>query len=223
MTFAIKRGTKALGATALALSLTVGLSGCATGGMDPTHNSSLNSVNQPVVQSSNFTLDLAANSTGLSVPEQARLADWFTTLDLGYGDRISIDDASTNPAVREDVAAVASRFSLLLEEGAPITVGYLAAGNVRVVVTRSTASVPSCPNWSGHSNGNLGNRTSPGYGCSVNGNLAAMVADPQHLLEGATGSGETVVMSSTRAIETYRAATPTGAGGLPATSTQSGS
>ena len=28
-------------------------------------------------------------------------------------------------------------FSLLLEEGAPITVGYLAAGNVRVVVTRS--------------------------------------------------------------------------------------
>ena len=111
MTFAIKRGTKALGATALALSLTVGLSGCATGTMDPTHNSSLNSVNQPVVQSSNFTLDLAANSTGLSVPEQARLADWFTTLDLGYGDRISIDDASANPAVREDVAAVASRFS----------------------------------------------------------------------------------------------------------------
>ena len=52
---------------------------------------------------------------------------------------------------------------------------------------------------------------------------AAMVADPQHLLEGATGSGETVVMSSTRAIETYRAATPTGAGGLPETSTQSGS
>jgi pilus assembly protein CpaD len=217
MTLPINRAAKSLGAAALALSLTATLGGCATGG-SATANSSLNSVNQPVVQSSNFMLDLAAGSGGLSVPEQARLADWFETLDLGYGDRVAIDDPSANAASREDVAAVLSRFSLLLERGAPVTVGYLDRGNIRVVVTRSTASVPGCPNWSNSGTGNLGNNTSPGFGCSINGNYAAMIADPQHLLEGASGTGETTVMSSTKAIETYRSTAPTGAGGLSAES-----
>ena len=49
-----------------------------------------------------------------------------------------------------------------------------------------------------------------------------MIADPEHLLHGAEGSGETVVMSSTKAIETYRAAEPTGKAGLPEVSSQSG-
>ncbi len=47
-----------------------------------------------------------------------------------------------------------------------------------------------------------------------------MVANPEHLLQGAKGTGETTVMSSTKAIETYRDAPPTGAGGLPAVSSQ---
>jgi pilus assembly protein CpaD len=55
----------------------------------------------------------------------------------------------------------------------------------------------------------------------VNSNLAAMVADPQHLLQGAEGTGETVVMSSTKAIQTYREAEPTGKAGLPEVSSQS--
>lgn len=215
MTLCINRAAS----TALALALVAGLSACTTPG-GGTANSSLDSVNQPVVERHNYTLDLGANASGLSVPEMARLADWFDAMDLGYGDRISIDDPMTSDAVREDVAAVASRHGLLLDNSAPVTVGFIDPGNVRVVVTRSTAYVPNCPNWSGNANGNLGNNTSAGYGCAVNSNLAAMVADPQHLLEGAAGSGETVVMSSTKAIETYRAAEPTGAGGLPAVSSQ---
>ena len=208
--------------TALALTLVAGLSACSTPG-GSTSNGSLNSVNQPVVERSNYTLDLMAVSSGLTVPEMARLAQWFETLDLGYGDHIAIDDPTASAAVREDVAAVAGRFGLLLDRAAPVTVGYINPGNVRVVVTRSTAYVPNCPNWAGNANGNLGNNTSAGYGCAVNSNLAAMIADPQHLLEGAGGSGETVVMSSTKAIETYREAAPTGAAGLPQVSSQEGS
>ena len=49
-----------------------------------------------------------------------------------------------------------------------------------------------------------------------------MVADPEHLLKGANGTGRTVVMSGNKAIETYRGATPTGEGGLKAQSSQSG-
>jgi pilus assembly protein CpaD len=61
---------------------------------------------------------------------------------------------------------------------------------------------------------NYNNGTSPNYGCATNSNLAAMIANPEDLIEGQKGTGETVIMSSSKAIETYRDAAPTGAGGL---------
>ena len=121
-----------------------------------------------------------------------------------------------------DVAAIAARHGLLLSNGAPVTAGFVEPGMVRVVVTRSRAYVPGCPDWSDRFASNLENRTSDDYGCAVNSNLAAMIADPEHLLKGAEGTGETVVMSSTKAIQSYRAQEPTGKGGLAATSSQSG-
>ena len=213
--------TKRLTATALALSLGFGLSACGTLNEGP-QNMSLNSVNQPVVERNNYTLDLASGGSGLTVPEQVRLADWFEMLDLGYGDRIAVDDPAMSTAVREDVAAVASRFGILLSDSAPVTEGYVNPGNVRVVVTRSMAHVPGCPNWENRYGIEQGNQTSPGFGCAVNSNIAAMVADPEHLLNGASGSGETVVMTSNRAIDSYRNAQPTGGGGttLPEVSSE---
>jgi len=205
MTNTMKRAA----ATAIALSLGLGLAACG----DTQHNRSLNSVKQPVVSRANYTLDLSTSATGLSVPEQARLAAWFETLDLGYGDRVAIDDPMASPAVREDVAAVASRFGILVSEAAPVTEGYVDPGNVRIVVSRSTAYVPGCPDFSDQYAHTLGNETSNNFGCAVNSNIAAMVADPEHLLKGAKGTGETVVMSSTKAIQTYREAAPTGSGG----------
>ena len=204
-------------AAAIALSLGLGLSACG----DAPNNTSLYSVKQPVVERSNFTLDLAGGAGGLTIPEQQRLADWFETMDLRYGDRVAIDGALPNEAVREDVAAIAARHGLLLADGAPVTEGFVEPGMFRVVVTRSRAYVPGCPDWSDKMASNLDNSTSDGFGCAVNGNLAAMVADPEHLLKGAEATGDTVVMSSTKAIDTYRAAKPTGAEGLPEVSSQS--
>jgi pilus assembly protein CpaD len=209
-------------ATAIALTLGLGLSACAGTGSHLAANRGLESVKQPVVESQNYALDLTATSAGLPVPEQHRLADWFDSMSVGYGDRIGIDDALASAAVREDVAKIAGRYGLLVSDGAPVTQGYVDPGKVRVVVTRSRAFVPGCPDWSQRKADWGVNSTSPGYGCAVNGNLAAMIADPQHLLHGATGTGETVIMSSTKAIETYREAKPTGASGLPAISTESG-
>lgn len=214
MTNRIKRAA----GSALAISLSLGLAAC--GGVAEGNNYSLNSINQPVVERSNFVLDLRTSAAGLDGLEQSRLSDWFETLDLGYGDRVAIDSSVDNPAVREDVTAVAGRYGVLLSEGAPITQGYVEAGNVRVVVTRSTAHVPGCPDWSEGYGFQQGNFTSDGFGCAVNGNLAAMIADPEHLLEGAEGTGDTVVMTSNRAIDTYRNTEPTGAGGLPQISSE---
>ena len=89
-------------------------------------------------------------------------------------------------------------------------------------VSRSSATVPNCPNWAAKSDTNLSNATYTNYGCAVNSNLAAMVADPEHLLHGAKGTGETVVMSSSKAIGSYREAKPTGEQGLKQNTTEGG-
>ncbi len=208
---------KLTGALAISLSLVLG----ACGGI-PTENRSLSSIRQPVVERSNFTLDVDTAPDGLPVAEQQRISGWFEAMDLRYGDRISIDDGSTNPAVVEDLAALAGRYGLMVSEGSPVTAGFVNPGQARVVITRSTAYVPDCPNWSANAESNELNATYPGFGCAINGNLAAMVADPEDLLTGKQGTGETVVTTSTKAIESYREQAPTGAGGLPAISSKSG-
>lgn len=210
--------TKNAAATAIALSLGVALSGCNPG----PHNRGLESVNQPVVEHATYALDLNATSAGLPIPEQRRLAEWFESLNVRFGDKITIDGAAVSTAVRDDIAGIASRRGLLLSDGAPVTAGYIDDGMVRVLVTRSKASVPNCPNWSDKYAISLGNQTDSNFGCAVNGNLAAMVANPDDLLHGSSSKGETVIMSSDKAIETYRKQVPTGAQGLPKVSTENG-
>lgn len=205
-------------AGALALSLGLALAAC--GGMP--ENRSLYSTKQPVVDRTSYTLDVAAGPGGLSIPEQQRLAGWFEAMKLGYGDRVSIEDPMASGATRDDIAALAARHGILVSDGAPVTAGFVEPGRVRVVITRSTASVPGCPDWSITSDMNYTNGTYPGYGCAINGNLAAMVANPEDLITGQAGTGETVVMSSTKAIDTYREQKPTGTGGLKQADTGGG-
>ena len=204
--------------SALSASLVLILSGC---GSMPT-NRSLESVHQPVVTRTNYTLDINAGPGGVSIPEQRRLAGWFEALDLRYGDRISIDDPMRSGASRAAVEGIAGRYGLLVSDEAPVTPGAVAPGTVRVVISRSSAEVPGCPDWSAKSNANHLNASSSNYGCASNANMAAMVADPEHLLKGASGKGTTTVMSSTKAIDAYREAKPTGEQGLSKNSTQSG-
>lgn len=202
-------------APALTLTLGIALSGCAT-------NRGLESIHQPVVSRSNYTLDLATYGGSLTVLEQRRLSGWFDALDLRYGDRVSVDDPGASEATREAVAAVAARYGLLVSADAPVTAGQIAPGTARVVVSRSAATVPECPDWRAKSEANYNNATYSNYGCAINSNLATMVADPEHLLHGAAGTGETVVLTSSKAIDSYREAKPTGEKGLKQTSTDGG-
>ncbi|RNJ62123.1 MAG: pilus assembly protein CpaD [Porphyrobacter sp. IPPAS B-1204] len=195
---------------ALALALGLGLAGC--GGM-PT-NSALYSVKQPVVQRTNMTLDVTTTTAGLPISEQQRINGWFETMDLRYGDRVAIENPSQNPAVTNAVRDLAARYGLMLSDTAPVTPGFIQPGQARVVITRATASVPGCPDWSAKSDMNYTNGISPNYGCAVNSNLAAMVADPQDLIEGKKGASETVIATSNKAISTYRDKEPSGKAGL---------
>jgi pilus assembly protein CpaD len=195
---------------ALALAIGLGLAGC--GGM-PT-NTSLYSTKQPVVERTNMVLDVNTSNAGLPISEQQRLNGWFEAMDLRYGDRLAIENPSQNPAVSGAIRDLAARYGLMLSDTAPVTAGNLQPGQTRVVITRSTANVPGCPDWSAKSDMNYSSGTSPGYGCAVNSNLAAMVADPQDLLEGKKGASETVIATSNKAISTYREMEPTGKAGL---------
>ena len=188
--------------------------GPVTNGLTPVSNPSLYSVNQPVVQRTDYVLDLASGGSGLPASERARLADWFETLQLGYGDRVSIDlpGGYADPRSRQDVAEIAGSYGLLLSEGAPITAGAVQPGAVRVIVSRTTASVPGCPIWEDELVG-APERTSTNYGCATNSNLAAMIADPNDLVLGQTGRGSGDAADAAKSVGVYRNRTPSGTGG----------
>jgi pilus assembly protein CpaD len=184
---------------ALALSLALALAGC--GGMPS--NRSLDSLRQPVVERSAVTLDVTTTPDGLPVAEQRRVAAWFEAMDLRYGDRISVEDPLDRPETRTAVADLTGRYGMMLSDALPVSTGDLQPGQARVVILRSRASVPGCPDWSETSDASLGNGLSPGYGCANNGNLAAMVADPEDLIKGRKGSTDTYISTSNTTIKAY--------------------
>jgi pilus assembly protein CpaD len=193
------------------------------GGCMGTENRGLESVHQPVVSRSDYALDLGVSGGELARGEQQRLAGWMTTMRLGYGDRVAIDDpAGEGARARGDVATVVARYGLLLSDDAPVTPAPLTPGSIRVVVSRMRAAVPHCPDWSRDSSNEFEANTSSDYGCAINSNLAAMIANPADLVRGAPGTETTDAAVSFKAIDTYRKKPPTGAGGLAAAASTGG-
>lgn len=199
------------------LALATALAGCMPQPTDAMRG--VSAVNVPVVTRSDYTLDVAAPGGSLPPSEAARLDGWFHGLDLSYGDTIYVDGPDAYGA-RDDVARVAGKYGMLVSHGAPVTAGAVAPGTVRVVVSRTRASVPGCPNWTVPSQPNFQNAQITGFGCTVNGNLAAMVANPEDLIHGQEGSGVGDARTATKAVDTYRKATPSGSGGLKDISTK---
>ncbi len=189
-------------------------------GDDPARG--LAAVNVPVVSRADYVFDASAPDGSLSPGEAARLDSWFRGLELGYGDTISVDGAYAD-AARSDVARIAGQYGMLVTSGAPVTAGRIPDGSVRVVVSRTRADVPGCPNWSDPAQPNYNNKTMSNYGCAVNGNLAAMVANPNDLVHGREGSGVTDAATASRAVQSYRDQKPTGEQGLQDIKTKKGS
>lgn len=178
----------------------------------------LSAVHVPVVTRADFAFDISAPYGNLSASEAARLDAWFRSLDLGYGDSIYVDGPDAF-AAKADIARVAGAYGMLVSQSAPVTAGAVPAGSVRVVVSRNRAEVPGCPDWSTPSQPNYNNRTMPNFGCGVNSNLAAMVANPEDLIHGREGSGVADAITSAKAVSSYYRAAPTGEKGLQDIST----
>jgi pilus assembly protein CpaD len=190
------------------------LAGCGT------RNTGLESVHQPVVQRSDYAFDVATGVGGLAPGEAQRLAGWMNSLQLGYGDRIAIDGAASDAEVRDDIAGEAARFGLLVSDESPVGDAPVAPGTARVIVSRMKASVPGCPDHSRVSGLDLEGHASSNYGCSVNSNMAAMIANPADLVRGQAGAAASDPAIAYKAIDTLRRAPTTGAAGITPTSSK---
>ncbi len=177
------------------------LSGCGVtaGRLSPGANPSLYSVHQPVVQRAQYVLDVG--TYGALLPgEDVRLRAWLDALRIGEADQIVVHTP--------DLEAQAAITRLVAEYGiAPGTViavndGNAAQGVARVVVSRTTASVPGCPDWSNARVPGAPISTDSNFGCATNASLAAMIADPEDLVRGRVGTSETV--AAAKPVTTYR-------------------
>ena len=208
-------------ATWTILALATSLAGCANG--TATSNRSLDSVHQPIVRNATYQFDVAAGDGDLAPSEQARLQDWLNAMGARYGDRIAIEDPAIYgaSAAQATVRQMVEQRGLLLSRDVPVTTGAVPSGHLRVIITRASAHVPGCPDWSSSSSINLANATSANFGCAANSNLAAMVADANDLIKGARNENYDPT-AATRPIKTYREKPQTGASQLKVEDTNGG-
>ena len=195
----------------------------ALAGCQGTQNRGLESIHQPVVDRTDYAFDVAVTPNGLAPGEADRLDGWLSSLRLGYGDRVAIDAASSDvaaakSAVRHEVA----RYGVLLSDAAPVTPAPVTPGTLRIVVSRMHASVPGCPDHSKNPMMDFESNTNSNFGCAVNTNLAAMIANPEDLIHGQSGNGTIDSAVATKAIETFRKKPNSGAVDLKTQSTTSG-
>ena len=134
---------------------------------------------------------------------------------------IYVDGAYAGYGARDDVARVAGQYGMLVvarragdrRAGAP---GHGPGGRHPDPRHRfPTAPIGRRPRTPNFDNASMSN-----FGCGVNSNLAAMVANPQDLVHGREGSGVGDSGTAAKAVDIYRKAVPTGQGGLKDISTK---
>jgi pilus assembly protein CpaD len=198
-------------ATCTLLVLSATLAGCV--GNSQNANRSLDSIHQPVVSTSSHYLDIASYGGDISPAEAQRVDEWLEAIGVTYGDQAVIED----DGIYGSPAAVVALRKLLTDRGVK-TVAISQGRAMRLQVTRSVAYVPNCPDWTSRYTTDPLNETSSNYGCAVNGNLAAMVADPKDLVRGVS-SATSNTQQGVKAIQAYREKPVTGAQELKASET----
>lgn len=214
MTHEISRALPSIGLRlGIGAAAALALSAC---GSETSISRGMESAHQPVVSYASYIYDVQVADGTLSVGERARLTGWLDSLGVGYGDSIAIasNGAGVAPQLRNDIADVIGKRGMLIGEDNSALAGTPPYGAVRLILRRASASVPGCPDWSRNAETDMAGGTSSNFGCAVNGNLAAMVANPEDLVRGQSGSSDLRTATSDRAIKTYREKEPTGSGDL---------
>ncbi len=194
--------TRGLSAVLLPVAAALTLSACGAGSMP---NPQMASAKVPVVSQTMMAFNLPYSASGdISPAQRQSLTEWLDSININYGDRISIDDPNVGADKRRGtVARVLANYGLLLSENVPVVSGAVQNGVARVIVMRATAAVPECPDWRRQSNPEFEASSMSNYGCATMTNLAAMIVDANDLVSGKTHPGVDAE-STAKAIETYR-------------------
>lgn len=219
LTSVLERRPVSGGLTAIALfGVALSLGACGT-------NRGVSSLNTPVVTTQALSRDIAFTPDhGLTPEDAASLQAFLASMKLGSGDRLALDDPHPDGAAarRAAVAAIVARSGGQLSEAPPPAHTAMPHRTARLWIVRAEAIPPACPNWSSNPSANMTAATHSNYGCAVNSNLAAMVADPNDLVEGQPYAGPNAA-DIARSHDRWHRRVPTGyTRELTNTSTKSG-
>ena len=164
------------------------LAGSCTGSLDKLTLSNDGAVNHPISVEAHYTtikLPFSAPDAGL-LPEDSARFDQFVADYLARGTgSISI----SAPAGNDSTAAIAYFAERLASLGVPrsrILVGTREAAGANTQVEISyvgyVAHTDKCGDWSTDLANTASNQTAPNFGCAVQHNIAAMVANPRDLV-----------------------------------------
>lgn len=144
-------------------------------------------VNHPITVEPHFN----AIKVSFSAPDAGLLPDDSDKFDAFVADYLSRGSGSISISAPQgqDAAATFNYFSTrLFDMGVPkarILVGTHAGNDPRVELgfIAYKASTNPCGDWSENAADTAGNRTGANFGCAVQQNIAAQVADPRDLIE----------------------------------------
>lgn len=154
-------------------------------------NRGLSSVKTPVVSTQALTRDITFLPDGSIAPQEAAsLQAFLTSMNIGMGDRLMLDDPNPDTAARRAaVASIVLHSGGQLSDAAPPSPTAMPHGTARLWIVRAQASAPACPDWSSNPSANMTGASHSNYGCATNSNFAAMIANPNDLVAGQPYAG----------------------------------
>jgi pilus assembly protein CpaD len=170
--------------------------------------------NHPIlVQPSSQSMKVSASPAGIAPADVARL-DAFVSDYQAHGNGKILISAPQGAVANTEVSRIADHINALGVSRDQILVASrdMGPGDAQVELNYVSyqANAAPCGDWSENLAFTLDNKTSANLGCSVQHNVAAMVADPRDLLGPSTMGGADADRRAT-VITNYEKGTPTAA------------
>lgn len=139
-------------------------------------------------QRSEHTVVFARTASAVSAEEQKELADFLGNAGVAGNSVVRVEQApaGSRRITRLRVANITSWLRRHGYQTEPFAVTPAEDGVVHLQVEKLVAVAPNCPNWDIHPYFEFGANPYPNLGCADRTNLAAMVVDPQDLVDGQT-------------------------------------
>lgn len=143
--------------------------------------------NHPIVVEPNYTsikLPFSASDAGL-MPDDATKLDAFVEEYLMHGNGAISISAPSGEAGNAAIRYFGERLSSMGVPPSRILVGHRNDADQRVEIgyLAYQAKADSCGDWSHNAGDTASNEPMPNFGCAVQHNIAAMVANPRDLVE----------------------------------------